>query len=91
MLVQKAAAALRQLEQQKTAAQRDLEPLLSMDPRGPVSSVLPEKLNQAKNKTNSLNALNDLYTKKYVLMHSYTPNCWIRVARPIIYILLLQG
>ncbi|XP_062853902.1 envoplakin a [Trichomycterus rosablanca] len=61
---ERAAADLRQLEQQKAAAQRDLQPLLSMDRNGPVSSVLPEKLNRVDNKTTSLNALNDLYTKK---------------------------
>ncbi|XP_036426038.1 envoplakin a [Colossoma macropomum] len=61
---EKAAAALRQLEQQKAAAQKDLEPLVSQDSNGLVSSALPDKLNQAKNKQDSLATLNDLYTKK---------------------------
>ncbi|XP_007252199.3 envoplakin a [Astyanax mexicanus] len=61
---EKAAAALRQLEQQKAAAQKDLEPLMSQDSNGPTLSALPQKLNQAKNKQDSLAALNDLYTKK---------------------------
>ncbi|KAB5584462.1 hypothetical protein PHYPO_G00107800 [Pangasianodon hypophthalmus] len=61
---EKAAAALRQLEQQKAAVQKELDPLVSQDFNGPVSSSLPERLNQTKNKQDSLAALNDLYTKK---------------------------
>ncbi|KAI5108835.1 envoplakin [Silurus meridionalis] len=61
---EKAAAALRQLAQQKAAVQKDLEPLLSQDFNGPVSSTLPERLSQSKNKQDSLAGLNDLYTKK---------------------------
>lgn len=61
---EKAAAALRQLEQQQAAAQKDLEPLVSQGSNGPTLSALPQKLNQAKNKQDSLAALNDLYTKK---------------------------
>ena len=64
VFLQKAAAALRQLEQQKAAAQKDLEPLVSQDSNGPVSSALPDQLNQAKNKQATLATLNDLYTKK---------------------------
>ncbi|XP_026989403.1 envoplakin a [Tachysurus fulvidraco] len=61
---EKAAAALRQLEQQKAAVQKQLEPLISQDFNGPVSSSLPDKLSQTNNKQASLAALNDLYTKK---------------------------
>lgn len=64
MFLQKAAAALRQLEQQKGTVQKELEPLISQDFNGPVSSSLPDKLSQTNNKQASLAALNDLYTKK---------------------------
>ncbi|KAK3575139.1 hypothetical protein QTP86_020956 [Hemibagrus guttatus] len=60
----KAAANLRQLEQQKAAVQRELDVLVSQDFKGPVSSSLPERLSQTKNKQETLTALNDLYTKK---------------------------
>lgn len=64
MSLQKAAAALRQLEQQKAAVQKELDPFVSQDFNGPVSSSFPERLSQTKNKQDSLAALNDLYTKK---------------------------
>lgn len=64
MFLQKAAVALRQLEQQKAAVQKELDPLVSKEFNGPVSSSLPERLRQTKNKQDSLAALNDLYTKK---------------------------
>lgn len=64
MFPQKAAAALRQLEQQKGAVQKDLEPLASQNFNDPVSSSLPERLSQTKNKQDSLAGLNDLYIKK---------------------------
>ncbi|KAK2889068.1 hypothetical protein Q8A67_014443 [Cirrhinus molitorella] len=57
-------AALQQLEKQRAAAQKDLEPLLSKDSNGPTSSTLPQKLSDAKNKQDSLAALIDLYRKK---------------------------
>ncbi|XP_073707638.1 envoplakin a [Garra rufa] len=61
---ERTAAALQQLEKQRAAAQKDLEPLLSKDSNGPTSSTLPQKLNDAKNKQDSLAALIDLYRKK---------------------------
>lgn len=64
---QKTAAALQQLEKQRATAQKDLEPLLSHDINGPTFSTLPQKLNDAKNKQDSLAALNDLHRKKYVI------------------------
>lgn len=60
---QRAAAALKNLEQQKLAAQTDLQPLLSQDPSG-TSSALPLKLSAANNKHDSIAALADLYGKK---------------------------
>lgn len=61
--LQKAASALKALEQQKLAAQADLQPLLSKDPSG-TSSALPLKLSAANNKHDSIAGLADLYTKK---------------------------
>ncbi|XP_063052355.1 envoplakin a isoform X2 [Engraulis encrasicolus] len=61
---QKAAEALAALNQQKAAAQKELEPLLSQNTNGPTLSSLPEKLNSTQNKQDSLAALADLYTKK---------------------------
>lgn len=61
--LQQAAKALDALEQQKLAAQSDLQPLLSKDPSG-TSSTLPLKLSAANNKHNSIAALADVYTKK---------------------------
>lgn len=61
---EKTAAALQQLEKQRATAQKDLEPLLSQDINGPTFSTLPQKLGDAKNKQDSLAALNDLYKKK---------------------------
>uniref|UniRef100_A0AAY5EQT3 Desmoplakin SH3 domain-containing protein n=1 Tax=Electrophorus electricus TaxID=8005 RepID=A0AAY5EQT3_ELEEL len=60
----KTAATLQQLEGQKATAQKNLEPLLSQNYNGPVSSVLPQKLSQTKNKQEGLAALNDLYARK---------------------------
>uniref|UniRef100_A0A668AQN9 Envoplakin a n=1 Tax=Myripristis murdjan TaxID=586833 RepID=A0A668AQN9_9TELE len=59
---EKAAEALKALEQQKAAAQADLQPLLSNDPS--TSSALPLKLSAANNKQEGIAALADLYTKK---------------------------
>ncbi|KAK9973164.1 hypothetical protein ABG768_023907 [Culter alburnus] len=61
---EKTATALQQLDKQRSAAQKDLEPLLSKDSNGPTSSTLPQKLSDAKNKQDSLAALIDLYRKK---------------------------
>ncbi|XP_072239613.1 envoplakin a [Leuresthes tenuis] len=57
------ANALKALEQQRQAAQVDLQPLLSKDPSG-TSSGLPLKLSAANNKHDSIAALADLYNKK---------------------------
>ncbi|XP_076585532.1 envoplakin a [Chaetodon auriga] len=58
---EQAAKALKALEQEKVAAQADLQPLLSKDS---TSSALPLKLSAANNKHDSIAALADLYTKK---------------------------
>ncbi|TMS22790.1 Envoplakin [Larimichthys crocea] len=57
---EKAAEALKALEQQKLAAQADLQPLLASN----TSSALPLKLSDANNKHDSIAALADLYNKK---------------------------
>lgn len=73
---QKTATALQQLDKQRSAAQKDLEPLLSKDSNGPTSSTLPQKLSDAKNKQDSLAALIDLYRKKYVQLQIYVYRKW---------------
>ncbi|XP_041640433.1 envoplakin a [Cheilinus undulatus] len=60
---EQAARDLKALEQQKQAAQADLQPLLSKDPSG-LSSGLPLKLSAANNKHASIADLADLYSKK---------------------------
>ncbi|CAN9510158.1 unnamed protein product [Ophioblennius macclurei] len=59
---EQAAKALKALEQQKAAAQSNLQPLLSKDPSA--ASGLPYKLNAANDKYDSIAALADLYNKK---------------------------
>ncbi|XP_056315758.1 envoplakin a [Danio aesculapii] len=61
---EKTTAALQQLEKQRVAAQMEMEPLLSKDSNGPTSSTLLQNLSDAKNKQESLAALNSLYKKK---------------------------
>ncbi|KAJ0050675.1 hypothetical protein NL108_005058 [Boleophthalmus pectinirostris] len=55
-----AAKALKALEQQRLAAQADLQPLLSSG----ASSSLPQQLSSFNNKQDNLAALSDLYAKK---------------------------
>ncbi|XP_066560327.1 envoplakin [Amia ocellicauda] len=56
--------ALQDIEKQKAATQRDMEPILAKSPSGPTSSALPLKLNAAKNKYSDVAGLSDLYNKK---------------------------
>ncbi|XP_076027242.1 envoplakin a [Genypterus blacodes] len=58
---ERAALTLQSLEQQRAAAQANLQPLLSTDPS---ASALPLKLTAANNKHDSIAALTDLYSKK---------------------------
>uniref|UniRef100_A0A3Q1GAL5 Envoplakin a n=1 Tax=Acanthochromis polyacanthus TaxID=80966 RepID=A0A3Q1GAL5_9TELE len=60
---EEAAKALKALEQQRQAAQSDLQPLLSKDPSG-TSSALPLKLSAANNKYDGIAELADLFNKK---------------------------
>ncbi|XP_051996354.1 envoplakin a [Xyrauchen texanus] len=61
---EKTAATLQQLEKQRVAAKKEIEPLFSQDSNGPTTSTLPQKLSDAKNKQDSLAALVDLYKRK---------------------------
>ncbi|KAJ8363564.1 hypothetical protein SKAU_G00123950 [Synaphobranchus kaupii] len=59
---EKAADALKRLEQEKAAVESEMGPLLSQS--SGTSSALPLKLSDAKNKQESIFALADLYSKK---------------------------
>ncbi|XP_028310611.1 envoplakin [Gouania willdenowi] len=61
---EKSVQKVRKLESEKAAVQRELEPILSKKPLGPITSTLPLKLSAATNKTNDINLLNDLYNTK---------------------------
>ncbi|KAG5853745.1 hypothetical protein ANANG_G00029530 [Anguilla anguilla] len=61
---EKAAVALKALEKEKAAAEKEMEPFLSQQSGGVVSSALPLKLSDAKNKQDSIAALSDLFNKK---------------------------
>lgn len=62
-LLQQAAEALKDLEEQIQTAEDDLQPLLSENPSN-ISSELPIKLGDVRNKYDGLAALADLYDKK---------------------------
>ncbi|XP_049924927.1 envoplakin-like [Epinephelus moara] len=61
---EKSAQTVRKLESEKSAVQREMEPILANKPLGPTASVLPLKLSTANNKLDDLNTLIDLYNKK---------------------------
>ncbi|KAL7826628.1 hypothetical protein AOLI_G00318370 [Acnodon oligacanthus] len=61
---ERAVTTLSSLGAEKASIQREVEPLLSRKPLGPVTSSFPEKLNTASNKIEDLTALTDLYGKK---------------------------
>ncbi|XP_053194815.1 envoplakin [Scomber japonicus] len=61
---EKSALAVRMLESETSAVQREMEPILAKKPLGPVTSTLPTKLNTAKNKADDINTLIELYDKK---------------------------
>lgn len=65
-LFQRAVMTLRKLEAEKASIQREIEPLLSSKSLGPTTVFYPPKLSTATNKIEDLNALTDLYGKKYV-------------------------
>ncbi|XP_067237291.1 envoplakin [Chanodichthys erythropterus] len=55
---------LKNLEAEKSSAQRDMQPLISQKPLGPTTSSLPLKLSKVNNKIDDITALSDLYNKK---------------------------
>ncbi|XP_022046354.2 envoplakin [Acanthochromis polyacanthus] len=61
---EKSALVLKKLESEKSAIQREMDPILAKKPLGPNASVMPPKLSAANNKIHDLNALIDLYNKK---------------------------
>ncbi|KAF4080751.1 hypothetical protein AMELA_G00174870 [Ameiurus melas] len=61
---ERAVTTLRKLEAEKTAIQREIEPLLSSNSLGPATVSYPPKLSTATNKIEDLNALTDLYGRK---------------------------
>ncbi|XP_047427751.1 envoplakin-like [Mugil cephalus] len=61
---EKSALAVRKLESEQAAIQREMDPILAKKPLGPNASMLPPKLSSASNKINDLNTLLDLYNKK---------------------------
>ncbi|XP_033501046.2 envoplakin b [Epinephelus lanceolatus] len=61
---EKSAQTVRKLESEKSAVQREMEPILANKPLGPTASILPLKLSTANNKLDDLNTLIDLYNKK---------------------------
>ncbi|XP_035510377.1 envoplakin [Morone saxatilis] len=61
---EKSALTVRKLESEKSAVQREMEPVLAKKPLGPTASTLPPKLTAATNKIDDINGLIDLYNKK---------------------------
>ncbi|XP_074553494.1 envoplakin [Halichoeres trimaculatus] len=61
---EKSALAVRKLESEKSAIQREMEPILAKTPLGPSASTLPVKLSAANNKIDDINTLLELYNKK---------------------------
>ncbi|CAN9505785.1 unnamed protein product [Ophioblennius macclurei] len=61
---EKSVLAVRKLESEKAAIQREMEPIVAKKPLGPTTATLPMKVDAANNKINDLNGLLDLYNKK---------------------------
>ncbi|XP_038845213.1 envoplakin-like [Salvelinus namaycush] len=55
---------VRNLESEKAAVQRDMDPILAQKPLGPTTSALSLKLSGLNNKFDDTNVLCDLYNKK---------------------------
>ncbi|KAM4717678.1 envoplakin-like isoform 2-T2 [Anableps anableps] len=53
-----------ELESEKSAIQREVDPIVAKKPLGPMASMLPLKLSAADNKIHDINTLIDLYNKK---------------------------
>ncbi|XP_072225362.1 envoplakin [Leuresthes tenuis] len=61
---EKSTWSVRKLESEKSAIQREMDPILSKKPLSPTASALPVKLTAANNKIDDINHLIDLYNKK---------------------------
>ncbi|XP_041812283.1 envoplakin-like [Chelmon rostratus] len=61
---EKSAQTVRKLESEKSAVQRQMEPILAKKPLGPTTSTLPPKLSATNKKIDDINTLIDLYNKK---------------------------
>ncbi|KAL6103378.1 evpl [Pungitius sinensis] len=61
---EKSTQTVRKLESEKSAIQREMEPILAQKPLGPIASTMPLKLSTASNKIDNINTLLDLYSKK---------------------------
>ncbi|MEQ2262327.1 hypothetical protein XENORESO_006806, partial [Xenotaenia resolanae] len=61
---EKYALTVRKLESDKSAIQREVDPILVKKPLGPKASMLPPKLSDVNNKIHNINTLIDLYNKK---------------------------
>lgn len=61
---EKAMVTVRNLEAEKSAVQREMEPLLATKPLGPTTSTLPVKLSTANSKIDDINTLAEFYSKK---------------------------
>ncbi|XP_007560353.1 envoplakin-like [Poecilia formosa] len=61
---EKSALAVRKLESDKSAVQREVDPILAKKALGPTAAMLPLKLSAADNKIHNVNTLVDLYNKK---------------------------
>ncbi|XP_077940723.1 envoplakin b [Gasterosteus aculeatus] len=61
---EKSTKTVRKLESEKSAIQREMEPILAKKPLGPIASTLPLKLSAANNKIDNINTLLNLYSKK---------------------------
>ncbi|XP_037331273.2 envoplakin [Pungitius pungitius] len=61
---EKSTQTVRKLESEKSAIQREMEPILAQKPLGPIASTMPLKLSTANNKIDNINTLLDLYSKK---------------------------
>ncbi|CDQ70725.1 unnamed protein product [Oncorhynchus mykiss] len=61
---ERATLTVRNLEAEKAAVQRDMDPILAQKPLGPTTSALSLKLSGLNNKFDDTNVLCDLYNKK---------------------------
>ena len=61
---QETTTAVRRLESQKAAVQREMAPIITQKPLGPTTATLPVKMDAINSKFNNVNTLMELYNKK---------------------------